>query len=230
MAGAEYRVRILIVEDELEMVELLKTALGRHDFIADGLPSLALAQEAIDMIPYDLILLDRKLEDGDGATLIAFIRRRRPHTPTIVISARGSTTDRTEGPNLGADDYLPKPFTVDELVARMRAVLRRPNHVETAPLSMGNVSLDQEHNEVLVGGAALPLPRREYLVLESLMRRSGRTVRRTSLEDEVYGADDEIQSNSLEAHISRLRRKLVEAGSTVVIHPVRGVGYLLKRA
>lgn len=222
--------RILIVEDEPDMIELLRAALSRHDFVADGLPSLALAQEAIDMVPYDLVLLDRTLSDGDGAWLIGYIRERRPHTPTIVISARGSTADRVQGLNMGADDYLPKPFTIDELLARMHAVLRRPNRVETAPLSMGNVSLDREHNEVAVGGEPLPLPRREYLVLESLMRRSGRTVRRTSLEDEVYGVDDEIQSNSLEAHISRLRRKLIEAGSTVAIHPVRGVGYLLKRA
>jgi DNA-binding response OmpR family regulator len=222
--------RILIVEDEPEMVELLSSALARHDFVADGVASIGLAQAAIDMLPYDLILLDRTLRDGDGATLIAYIREARPHTPTIVISARGAARDRVEGLNMGADDYLPKPFTIDELLARMHAVLRRPNRVETAPLSMGNVSLDQEHNEVAVNGDPLPLPRREYLVLESLMRRSGRTVRRASLEDEVYGVDDEIQSNSLEAHISRLRRKLIDAGSTVVIHPVRGVGYLLKRA
>jgi two-component system OmpR family response regulator len=119
---------------------------------------------------------------------------------------------------------------IDELLARLRAVMRRPSHVEMAPVSMGNVSLDQQHSEVQIGGATLNLPRREYLVLESLIRRSGRTVRRAQLEDEVYGADDEIQSNSLEAHISRLRRKLAEAGSTVAIHPVRGVGYLLKKS
>lgn len=222
--------RILIVEDEPELVALLRAALARYDFVADGVPSIALAEEAIEMVAYDLILLDRQLEDGDGASLIGFIRRRRPHTPTIVLSAKGAATDRVEGLNLGADDYLAKPFTIDELVARMRAVLRRPTQVETAPLAMGNLSLDQQHGEVQVGGAPLDLPRREYLVLESLMRRSGRTVRRALLEEEVYGTADEIQSNSLEAHISRLRRKLTEAGSTVVIHPVRGVGYLLRRA
>jgi two-component system OmpR family response regulator len=223
-------VRILIVEDEPEMVDLLKTVLAKQDFVADGLPSIAMAEEAIELTPYDLILIDRNLRDGDGATLLSFIRHHRPNTPTIVISAKGSATDRIEGLNMGADDYLPKPFPMDELIARIRAVLRRPNHVEAAPISMGNVSLDLEHNEVLIGGVVLDLPRREYLVLESLMRRSGRTVRRALLEDEVYGADDDIQSNSLEAHISRLRRKMTEAGSTIAIHPVRGVGYLLKRA
>lgn len=221
--------RILIVEDEPELVQMLTEALAKHGFLADGFASIETAEEAIAMIPYDLILLDRHLEDGDGASLISFIRNRRPHTPTIVLSAMGTAADRIEGLNLGADDYLAKPFTVEELVARMRAVLRRPSQVETAALSMGNMSLDQQHAKIAVGGGALDLPRREYLVLESLMRRAGRTVRRSVLLEEVFGVDDEIQSNSLEAHISRLRRKLMEAGSTVTIHPVRGVGYLLKQ-
>lgn len=222
--------RILIVEDEAELVEMLTEALAKHGFLADGFASIEMAEEAISLIAYDLILLDRQLEDGDGASLISFIRKRRPHTPTIVLSAMGTAADRVEGLNLGADDYLAKPFTVEELVARIRAVLRRPSQVETAALFMGNVSLDQQHAKIAVDAATLDLPRREYLVLESLMRRAGRTVRRNVLLEDVFGADDEIQSNSLEAHISRLRRKLTEAGSTVTIHPVRGVGYLLKKS
>lgn len=221
--------RILIVEDEAELVQMLTEALAKHGFLADGFASIETAEEAITLIPYDLILLDRHLKDGDGASLISFIRKTRPHTPTIVLSAMGTAADRIEGLNLGADDYLAKPFTVEELLARIRAVLRRPSQVETAALSMGNMSLDQQHAKVTVEDSPLDLPRREYLVLESLMRRAGRTVRRSVLLEEVFGADDEIQSNSLEAHISRLRRKLTEAGSTVTIHPVRGVGYLLKQ-
>jgi two-component system OmpR family response regulator len=221
--------RLLLVEDEPDMAALLRNALARHDFITDCVPSIELAIEAIETVAHDLVILDRQLKDGDGASLISHIRKRRPHTPIVVLSAKGSITDRIEGLNLGADDYLAKPFNVDELVARLRAVLRRPSQVETAPLAMGNVSLDLSHGEVFVDGGKVDLPRREYLVLESLMRRSGRTVRRALLEEEVYGSDDEIQSNSLEAHISRLRRKLADAGSTVEIHPVRGVGYLLKQ-
>lgn len=222
--------RFLLVEDEPDMAALLRGALAKQDFITDCVPSIEQAIEAIETVAHDLIILDRQLEDGDGASLIPYIRKRRPHTPIVVLSAKGSANDRIEGLNLGADDYLAKPFVIDELVARLRAVLRRPSQVETKPLVMGNVSLDHQHGEVSVDGTRLDLPRREYLVLESLMRRSGRTVRRPLLEEEVYGSDDEIQSNSLEAHISRLRRKLADAGSTVVIHPVRGVGYLLKTA
>jgi two-component system OmpR family response regulator len=226
----EVPMRLLLVEDEPDMAALVRAALAKHDFVTDCVPSIEFAIEAIETVAHDLIILDRQLGDGDGASLIAHIRKRRPHTPIVVLSAMGGTNDRIEGLNLGADDYLAKPFVVDELVARLRAVLRRPSQVETAPLSMGNLSLDLNHGEVFVDGGKVDLPRREYLVLESLMRRAGRTVRRAVLEEDVYGSDDEIQSNSLEAHISRLRRKLADAGSSVEIHPVRGVGYLLRQS
>ncbi|HWU18811.1 MAG TPA: response regulator transcription factor [Devosia sp.] len=220
--------RILLVEDEPDMAALLRSALEKHDFVTDHAPSIAIAREAIEMVGHDLVILDRQLGDGDGASLIGFLRKKRPNVPIVVLSARGSADDRVEGLNLGADDYLPKPFVVGELVARLRAILRRPSQVTSKPLSLGNLAFDLNQGEVFVDGERLDLPRREYLVLESLMRRAGRTVRRNLLEEEVYGSDDEIQSNSLEAHISRLRRKLADAGASVIIHPVRGVGYLLK--
>lgn len=220
--------RILLVEDEPDMAALLRSALEKHDFVTDHAPSIEIAREAIEMVAHDLVILDRQLGDGDGASLIGFLRKKRPNVPIVVLSARGSADDRVEGLNLGADDYLPKPFVVGELVARLRAVLRRPSQVTSKPLSLGNLAFDLNQGEVYVEGERLDLPRREYLVLESLMRRAGRTVRRNLLEEEVYGSDDEIQSNSLEAHISRLRRKLADAGASVIIHPVRGVGYLLK--
>jgi DNA-binding response OmpR family regulator len=221
--------RLLLVEDEPDMAALLRTALEKHDFVTDCAPSIEIAIEAIETVAHDLVILDRQLGDGDGASLIAYLRKRRPNVPIVILSARGSANDRVEGLNLGADDYLPKPFEVSELVARLRAVLRRPSQVTSKPLSIGNLSFDLNQGEVFINGERLELPRREYLVLESLMRRAGRTVRRGVLEEEVYGSDDEIASNSLEAHISRLRRKLTAAGASVTIHPVRGVGYLLKQ-
>lgn len=221
--------RLLLVEDEPDMAALLRTALEKHDFVTDCAPSIEIAIEAIETVAHDLVILDRQLGDGDGASLIAYLRKRRPNVPIVILSARGSANDRVEGLNLGADDYLPKPFEVSELVARLRAVLRRPSQVTSKPLSIGNLSFDLNQGEVFINGERLDLPRREYLVLESLMRRAGRTVRRGVLEEEVYGSDDEIASNSLEAHISRLRRKLTAAGASVTIHPVRGVGYLLKQ-
>ncbi len=210
------------------MALLLREVLEKHDFVVDCVPSIQVAIEAIETISHDLVLLDRQLGDGDGATLITFIRKRRPNVPIIVLSARGTASDRIEGLDLGADDYIPKPFVINELIARLRAVLRRPSLMMPKRLDIGNLSFDLNQGEVFIEGARLDLPRREYLVLESLMRRAGRTVRRDVLENEVYGSDDEIQSNSIEAHISRLRRKLVQAGALVSIQPVRGVGYFLK--
>jgi DNA-binding response OmpR family regulator len=220
--------RLLLVEDEPDMAQLLRGVLERHDFVVDWVPSIEIAIEAIETISHDLVLLDRQLGDGDGATLVAAVRKRRPNVPIIILSARGAAADRIEGLNLGADDYVSKPFVINELVARLRAVLRRPSQIAPKRLGVGNLSFDLNEGEVFVDGKRLDLPRREYLVLESLIRRAGRTVRRNVLEEEVYGSDDEIQSNSIEAHISRLRRKLVEAGALVSIQPVRGVGYFLK--
>jgi len=220
--------RLLIVEDEPDMAAMLRSALEKQGFVTDHAPSIEIANEAISTIAHDAILLDRQLGDGDGVSLIATIRRKRPNVPVIVLSARGSADDRVEGLNLGADDYLPKPFLIDELLARLRAVLRRPAQVAEETIAVGNLSFNLTGGTVSVAGQPLELPRREYLALEGLTRRAGRTVRRAVLEEAVYGADDEIQSNSLDAHISRIRRKLSDAGATAEIHSIRGVGYLLK--
>jgi two-component system, OmpR family, response regulator len=228
MQGGMATMRLLLIEDEPELAAMLRATLEKRGYVVDQAADLEVAREAIELIEHDVVLLDRQLRDGDGITLLGFIRKRRPDVPVIVISALGRPTDRVEGLELGADDYIAKPFLVEELIARIRAVLRRPASLRTEVISIGNVDFDITRGVVQVGGATLDLPRREYLALESLARRAGFTVRRRTLEDDVYGADDEIQSNSLDAHLSRLRRKLAEAGATVEIHPVRGVGYLLR--
>lgn len=220
--------RILLVEDEPELATLLRTALEKRDYVVDHAATVAVAEEAIELIEHDVALLDRQLTDGDGLAVLKLIRQRRPNLPVIVISALGKPTDRVQGLDLGADDYLAKPFLIEELIARVRAVLRRPAAVQTEALRVGNVEFDITRGLIEVNGRPLELPRREHLAFESLIRRAGQTVRRSTLEESVYGADDEIQSNSLDANISRLRRKLSRYGATVEIHPVRGVGYLLR--
>lgn len=220
--------RVLLVEDEPELALMLRSTLEKQGFVVDQAASVAVAEEAIELIEHDVALLDRQLTDGDGITLLKLIRKRRPNLPVIVISALGKPADRVEGLDLGADDYLAKPFLIEELIARMRAVLRRPASVLTEAVRVGNVEFDITRGIIEVGGRQLDLPRREYLALETLLRRAGQTVRRSTLEESVYGADDEIQSNSLDANISRLRRKLADSGASVEIHPVRGVGYLLR--
>ena len=222
--------RVLLVEDEPEMATALTAALKKYDMVIDHVSSLADAEEAVSINVYGAILLDRQLPDGDGLTLIPKLRARSAGVPVIVLTARGELADRVAGLNIGADDYLGKPFAVEELLARLRAVLRRPADMLSETMRLGRLSFDVSNREACVGGEPLDLPRRELLVLEALLRRMGRTVARSSLEEAVYSIDDEIQSNALDTHISRLRRRLSETRAEIEIHAIRGVGYLLKRS
>lgn len=220
--------KVLLVEDDPEMADALRSALARHDIVLDVAPDLAIAREAIAMNAYEFLLIDRQLPDGDGKVLIAELKRTEAATRTIVVSALGSTRDRIAGLNEGADDYLPKPFEIDELVARLTAVRRRTSvMVEDKRLAVGNLVYDLISRDVTVGDAKLSLARRELVILELLLRSRGRTVLRSSLEDNVYSYDDDIQSNSLEANMSRLRRKLADAGCDLEVKNIRGVGYFL---
>ena len=220
--------RVLLVEDEPDMACALAAALKRYDMVVDLIATLADAEEAVTSNAYDAILLDRQLPDGDGLSLIPKLRMKGLSVPVIVLTARGELADRVAGLDGGADDYLGKPFAVEELLARLRAVLRRPADLSSETVRLGRLSFDLGNREASVGGQPLDLPRRELLVLETLLRRMGRTVPRSSLEEAVYSIDDEIQSNALDTHVSRLRRKLSEAQADIEIHAIRGVGYLLK--
>jgi two-component system, OmpR family, response regulator len=222
--------RILLVEDEPEMAANIGTALRRHDILLDHAGNLETAREAALGGLHDAILLDRKLPDGDGLSLISSIRKLQRSVPIIVISALGSSPDRIAGLNDGADDYLSKPFSVDELLARLRAVMRRNSGLVSEALSMGSVTFETVSRSVAIAGVPLSLPRRELLVLETLLRRAGRTVTREGLEEAVYGYDDDIASNTMESHVSRLRKRLSERNAGVEIHTVRGVGYLMRAA
>src|SRR6187399_232825 len=210
--------RILLVEDEAEMADALASALQRYDMVVDHAPTLAEAEEAISADVHAAVLLDRQLPDGDGLALIPKLRARADGVPIIVLTARGELADRIAGLDTGADDYLGKPFAVEELLARLRAVLRRPADLPPETMRLGRLSFDLGNREASVAGQPLDLPRRELLVLEALLRRMGRTVTRSSLEEAVYSIDDEIQSNALDTHVSRLRRKLSEADARVEIH------------
>ncbi|AVF05688.1 MULTISPECIES: response regulator [Devosia] len=218
--------RILLVEDEKDMASVLIAALARHGIVVDHVRTLELAEEACRSGVHDAILLDRKLPDGEGLSLIPLLRRQNPGLPVIVLSALGSSDQRIAGLDTGADDYLPKPFAVDELLARLRAVMRRPTQLSSSAVRLGTLCFDLQQRQADIDGVPVDLTRRELLALETLIRRAGRTVTRSVLEDAVYGFDDDIASNTLDAHISRLRRKLSGAG--VEIHGIRGVGYLMR--
>ncbi|PCD04043.1 DNA-binding response regulator [Sphingomonas spermidinifaciens] len=222
--------RILLVEDEAELAATLRTALERERFVVDHADRIGIAEEAVRSAPYDLVLLDRTLPDGDGLSLIPALRISCPGMPVIVLTARGAIADRVDGLDGGADDYLVKPFALEEMLARIRALRRRPAELEVEQIHVGALVYDPANDEATVEGVRLPLIRREMLVLAALVRRRGRTVLREALEQAVYGFDDEVQSNTLDSHVSRLRRKLGEAGAKVEIHAIRGVGYLLRAA
>lgn len=220
--------RILLVEDEAEFAETLRGALRRERYVVDHADRLTVAREAARSNAYDLVLLDRTLPDGDGLSLVPAFRADHPGLPIIVLSARGEVPDRVAGLDEGADDYLIKPFAIEEMFARIRAVRRRPAELGTEEVRAGSLVFDMTNDEASVGGVRLDLPRRELRVLATLVKRRGRTVLRETLEQAVYGFDDEVQSNTLDSHLSRLRKKLSEAGAGIEIHAIRGVGYLLR--
>lgn len=218
--------RILLVEDETDMARALIAALNRQDIVVDHAATLDIAGEAARNDVYDVALLDRKLPDGDGLSLIPILRGVQPGLPVIVLSALNSADHRVAGLDIGADDYLSKPFSTDELLARIRAILRRPARLGESFVTLGRLRFNLTLRSAEIDGVPLDLTRREILALEVLMRRAGRTVSRDVLEQAVYGFDDEIASNALDAHISRLRGKLAPAA--VQIHAIRGLGYVIQ--
>ena len=222
--------RILLVEDDPDLSRALQSGLERQGVVADVVDTLAAAAAALRDPVHQLLLLDRQLPDGDGLAFVAIARALRPNLPVTMLTAKGSLGDKVEGLDVGADDYLVKPVAIEELMARIRAVSRRPTEMVTPVLQLGRLRFDFESLQAQVDGHALPLPRRQLLVLQALALRQGRTVTRSGLEEAVYGFDDDIQSNALDAHISKLRKALHQAGAGVEIHVIRGVGYLLAEA
>ncbi|MBW9088125.1 response regulator transcription factor [Rhizobium wenxiniae] len=220
--------RLLLVEDEVEMARALMAVLVQQKHIVDHMTSIENAREALLSNVHDAVILDRQLPDGDGLALLREMRDAGDKTPVIVLTAQNEPGERVDGLDDGADDYLGKPFLADELMARLRAVVRRSESYISKVFAEGNVEIDLDHQELKISGSVVPLTRREMLVLQILARRIGKTVLRATLEEAVYGYDDEIQSNALDSHVSRLRRKLADAGACMTIHTIRGIGYLMK--
>jgi two-component system OmpR family response regulator len=221
--------RLLLVEDHLPLAVALSDSLRRAGFAVDHAGDAAAARDLAALGGHDLALLDLGLPDGDGLALLAEWRGRSA-MPVIVLTARGAISDRLAGLDGGADDYIVKPVQTAELVARCRAVVRRPGQRLGAVLRAGGLELDTARRETRLGAATIPLGRRETGALEQLLRRHGRVVPRRALEEALYGIDEEVGPNALEAVVSRLRRALEGAGAPVVIRAVRGVGWMLSDA
>lgn len=222
--------RILYVEDELELARTLKESLLRQDMVVDHVQTIGDALSVLRDRVHDILLLDRRLPDGDGLSIIRKLRAEGIALPVMMLSARGDLADRVSGLEEGADDYLGKPFATSELVARLRALYRRPTRVKEDRIRAGQLDFDFSTLEARIHGHLLGMPRRERLVLATLMRRVDCMVLRHSLMESVFGMDDSVQSNALDSHVCRLRKKLADAGSGLVLEGIRGVGYMLREA
>jgi DNA-binding response OmpR family regulator len=219
--------RLLVVEDEPRIGEMIKAALERAEFVVDTVRLRADAREALANTPYDAAILDLGLPDGDGLQLLKELQPGGIRIPILILTARDAVEHRVLGLDAGADDYLVKPFAMNELIARTKALLRRPGGALGATLTAGNVVFDTIGRDVSVAGVPLQLPRREAAILEHLLRRQGRVVPKGVLEEKLYGIDEELESNAVPVHVHHLRRKLQDAHASAEIHTVRGVGYLL---
>ena len=219
--------RLLVIEDEDRLSDILKSKLGEIGFTVDIAGSAEDAGIALELINYDAAVLDLGLPDGDGLAVLNAARTAGKALPILILTARDAVEDRVAGLNAGADDYLTKPFAMAELVARIKALLRRPGAVLGMTLEAGNVRLDTIGRELSIGGNPVRLSRRELAILEQMMRRFGRIVPKAVLEEKLYGIDEEPDSNPIPVHVHHLRRQLETASANVEIHTIRGVGYIL---
>jgi DNA-binding response OmpR family regulator len=222
--------RLLVVEDNAWLAKYVSIACCAKGFVVDLACSLADARHFIAGIRYDAIVLDRGLPDGDGLDWLKEIRRGGFQTPVLILSARDTPQAVVEGLDFGADDYLTKPFKLEVLLARIRALLRRPSAAHGAVLTEGNLSFDTSAREARIDGEIVELGRRELDSLEILLRRTGRVVPKAAIEDAIYPYGEEVASNAIEVLVHRLRRRIGDRGANVEIHTVRGGGYMLREA
>lgn len=220
--------RVLIVEDNSRLAGLIGHGIAQRGFSPDLVESIYQAEAALVGASYDAIILDLGLPDGDG---LAWLRRARPKAPlppVLVLTARDGLGDRVAGLDAGADDYLVKPIEIEELAARLRALLRRPGPRSQPVIRVGKLAFDVAARAARSGDQTMDLTRREADLLELLIRRAGTVVRRSTIEDALYRFDEQVTPNAVEAIVSRLRHKLSEVDHPDVLITVRGMGYLFK--
>lgn len=218
--------RILIVEDDAILADAMTHALRKSHHAVDCLGTGTAADNVVATEDYDIVVLDIGLPELDGFEVLRRLRARRKRVPVLILTARDALQDRIQGLDLGADDYLTKPFELPELEARMRAVTRRACGAADDNVKVGRLELDSAGQRVMLGGSALELTAREFRVLEMLMTRSGRVISKEALIQRLYEWDRDVRKNAVEIFVHRIRKKLSSAG--VNIRTVRGLGYLLE--
>jgi DNA-binding response OmpR family regulator len=228
MVGLSWRtaMRILYIEDDDILAQYVQIGLKPTGFAVDRVTNAEDGRLALSAVAYDAVLLDLNLPDADGITLLKKLRAERNTTPILILSSRRRTDERITGLHAGADDYLPKPFEVGELAARLHAVTRRSRRF-SSDLACGNLTFMPEDQTASVMGQPLRLRRREAAVLGCLLRNSGRAVSKPAIEEQLYAFGEEVASNSVEVHVHNLRKQLAGAGATVRIETRRGIGYIL---
>ena len=219
--------RVLVVEDEKKTASFVKKALQAEGFAVDashnGDEGFTLAQTT----PYDVVVLDVMLPGRDGLSVLRLLRERRSTVPVLLLSARGEVDERIAGLNAGADDYLPKPFALGELVARVRALMRR-HGAENVVLQLADLTVDTVKREVKRAGQVIELSAREYRLLEFLLRSQGRVCGRMQILEKVWDYDFDPGTNLVDVYVGRVRDKIDEGFSQPLVHTVRGIGYVMK--
>ncbi|MES0868350.1 response regulator transcription factor [Pseudovibrio sp. SCP19] len=219
--------RILVLEDETRIAEQIEKALVTAAYSVDRCCCIEDAVLLTKTEVFDAIIADRMLPDGDAIQFVASLRSKGSDIPILMLTARDAIEDRIDGLESGADDYLIKPFALSELVARMRALLRRPGSAFGKLETVGQLTFDYNARTATVNGVPLPLPRHELLVLENLIRNRGHVVTKEDLLDKVYGLEIP-ESNTIPVHIHNLRRKFKQLNAGLEVHTFRGLGYMLE--
>jgi DNA-binding response OmpR family regulator len=221
--------RILVVEDERKVASFIRQGLAEEGYAVE------LAKDGVEAIDrlladldYDLVVLDLMLPKRDGFAVLRALRTEHRHTPVLILTARDNVSDKVTGLDLGADDYLTKPFSFDEFLARVRALLRRGGSERAAVLAVDDLALDPATRSVTRGGRPIALTTREYALLEYFMRNRGRVLTRPMIAEHVWGIDFDPESNVIDVYVGYLRRKIDLPESPRLLHTVRGAGYTLK--
>jgi DNA-binding response OmpR family regulator len=222
--------RVLVVEDNKKTAAFISKALKSEGFAANVLADGDEALLTIANTPFDAVVLDIMLPGRDGLSVVRQLREGNNRTPVLLLSARGEVNERVEGLNAGADDYLAKPFALEELIARVHALVRRGDETKSVILRVGDLSLDTSTRAAKRGGKTIELTTREYRLLELLMRSAGRVCGRMTILEKVWDYDFDPGSNIIDVYVRRLREKIDEGFEPKLLHSVRGVGYAMKES
>ena len=219
--------KILLVEDNLRLSELVKKNLIKSGFVTDIAKDIEEAVHNLKSYSYDAIVLDLNLPDGNGMSFLKQIRDKKNQIPVIILTANIDFNNKIKGLNIGADDYLTKPFKHEELVARLKAILRRPNDYLEQKINIKNVSFDTDNYQLKINDIIVKIAKKESIILEILLKKYNKTVTKNVLLDKSYEIDKEINSNSLEVSLYRLRKILEKSESALEIKNLRGIGYII---